>query len=254
MHYYSHHIGDFSRDTSNLDDHHLATYMRMLWAYYADEKPFSDDCESIAFAVRSDEKTVSRLLSHYFVLGDDGWRHKRCDKEIAAYHGKAEKARQSANARWNNANGMRTHSDRNANEPFSDANQEPITNNQEEAKEQSPAIAAEPSPAKPKRAKSAGMTLSQFAEQCRSAGQQVIPADDPIFAYAGKVGIPTEYVGLAWRWFKDKYGGSQHKQADWRAHFRNSVRSIWCKYWSIAQDGTVYLTASGKQAQREANA
>lgn len=135
MHYYSHHIGDFSRDTSNLDDHHLATYMRMLWAYYADEKPFSDDCEGIAFAVRSDEKTVRRLLSHYFVLGDDGWRHKRCDKEIAAYHGKAEKARQSANARWNNANGMRTHSDRNANESFSDANQEPITNNQEEAKE-----------------------------------------------------------------------------------------------------------------------
>lgn len=139
MHYYSHHIGDFSRDTSNLDDHHLATYMRMLWAYYADEKPFSDDCEGIAFAVRSDEKTVRRLLSHYFVLGDDGWRHKRCDKEIAAYHGKAEKARQSANARWNNANAMRTHSDRNANEQFLDANQEPITKNQEEAKKKSPA-------------------------------------------------------------------------------------------------------------------
>ena len=135
MHYYSHHIGDFIKDTANLDDHHLATYMRMLWAYYTDEKPFSDDCEGIAFAMRSDEKTVRRLLSHYFVLGDDGWRHNRCDKEIAKYHEKADKARKSAKARWNDAPAMRSHTDRNANEPVFDANQEPITNNQEEAKE-----------------------------------------------------------------------------------------------------------------------
>lgn len=135
MHYYSHHIGDFIKDTANLDDHHLATYMRMLWAYYTDEQPFADDCDGIAFAMRSDEKTVRRLLSHYFTLGPDGWRHTRCDKEIAKYHGKAEKARKSAKARWNDASAMRSHTDRNANEPISDANQEPITNNQEEAKE-----------------------------------------------------------------------------------------------------------------------
>jgi len=134
MHYYQHHIGDFIKDTANLNDHQVATYMRMLWGYYSDEQPFADDCEGIAFAVRSDEKTVRRLLSHYFVLGDDGWRHKRCDKEIAAYHGKAEKARQSANARWNNANALRTHSDRNANEPVLDANQEPITKNHKDQK------------------------------------------------------------------------------------------------------------------------
>jgi uncharacterized protein YdaU (DUF1376 family) len=131
MHYYQHHIGDFIKDTANLNDHQIATYMRMLWGYYTDESPFEDDCESIAFAYRSDEKTVRLLLKHYFTLGDDGWRHTRCDKEIAEYKGKAEKARASANARWKNANALPTQNERNADASDSDANQEPITNNQE---------------------------------------------------------------------------------------------------------------------------
>ncbi|QHJ81511.1 MAG: hypothetical protein [Bacteriophage sp.] len=131
MHYYQHHIGDFIKDTANLNDHQIATYMRMLWGYYTDESPFEDDCESIAFAYRSDEKTVRLLLKHYFILGDDGWRHTRCDKEIAEYKGKAEKARASANARWKNANALPTQNERNADASNSHANQEPITNNQE---------------------------------------------------------------------------------------------------------------------------
>ena len=131
MHYYQHHIGDFIKDTSNLDDHQMVTYMRMMWAYYTDEKPFTDDCEGIAFAVRSDEKTVGLILRHYFVLEGADWHHRRCDREIFEYKSKAEKARNSANARWKNANGMRTHSERSANATKNDANQEPITNNQE---------------------------------------------------------------------------------------------------------------------------
>ena len=131
MHYYQHHIGDFTRDTANLDDHQLATYMRMIWAYYADESPMPDDCERIAFAVRSNEKTVGLLLQHYFTLTPDGWRHNRCDREINEYRSKAEKARNSANARWKNANALPAQSERNANEPVFDANQEPRTKNQE---------------------------------------------------------------------------------------------------------------------------
>lgn len=127
MHYYQHHIGDFTKDTANLNDHQLATYMRMLWDYYSDEKPLTDDCESIAFAVRSDEKTVLLLLKHYFILTNDGWRHSRCDREIEEYKSKADKARNSANARWRNANALPTQSERNANELVLDANQEPIT-------------------------------------------------------------------------------------------------------------------------------
>jgi len=130
VYYYQHHIGDFIKDTANLTDAQCMAYMRMLWVYYTDEKPLLDDCESIAFAVRSDEKTVRQLLKHYFVLTDEGWRHKRCDQEIQEFHAKSEKAKASANARWKNANAMRTHTERNANDCVFVANQEPITNNQ----------------------------------------------------------------------------------------------------------------------------
>jgi uncharacterized protein YdaU (DUF1376 family) len=131
MFYYQHHIGDFIKDTVNLDDHQLTTYLRMLWVYYTEEKPFSNEVDDIAFAVRSDEKTVRLLLRHFFEKGVDKWHHNRCDREISEYHSKSEKARNSANARWNNANAMRTHSERNANATIFYANQEPRTNNQE---------------------------------------------------------------------------------------------------------------------------
>lgn len=144
MHYYQHHIGDFARDTANLDDHQLATYMRMLWAYYGDENPLHDDCERIAFAVRSNEKTVRLLLQHYFTLTPEGWRHSRCDREIQEYKAKADKARNSANARWKNANALPPHSERNANEPVLDANQEPRTKNQGKEEEANASLPATP--------------------------------------------------------------------------------------------------------------
>jgi uncharacterized protein YdaU (DUF1376 family) len=131
MHYYRHHIGDFLKDTGHLSNDQMGVYLRMLWRYYLDEKPLKDECESIAFAMRSDEKTVHLILRHFFVLQDGGWQHNRCDKEIADYHEKKGKAANSANARWSNASPMRTHTERNANAPVFDANQEPRTNNQE---------------------------------------------------------------------------------------------------------------------------
>lgn len=142
MFYYQHHIGDFIKDTSNLDDHQLAAYLRMMWIYYTEEKPFADDAEDIAFAVRSDEKTVRLLLRHFFQKVDQHWHHNRCDREISNYHGKSEKARESANARWKNAKAMRTHSERNTDAMVFDANQEPRTNNQEPVIDAAPKGAA----------------------------------------------------------------------------------------------------------------
>ncbi len=127
MNYYPHHIGDFIRDTANLNDHQIATYMRMIWAYYLSEKPFSDPPEDIAFAMRSDEKTIQLLLRHYFIKEPDGWHQKRIDREVSAFKSKGEKRRGAANVRWSNANALQ-------NESISkekDANQEPRTNNQE---------------------------------------------------------------------------------------------------------------------------
>jgi uncharacterized protein YdaU (DUF1376 family) len=142
MHYYQHHIGDFIRDTAQLNDHQLATYLRLIWIYYDSEKPISDDLGSVAFAVRSDEKTVGLILRHYFTRSPDGWTHARCEKEISEYKARGDKARQRANARWSNAAAMPQHSHSNAaampqhrKNGVLDANQEPITKNQEPRKE-----------------------------------------------------------------------------------------------------------------------
>jgi uncharacterized protein YdaU (DUF1376 family) len=131
MHFYPHHIGDFLKDAGHLSNEQMGVYLKLIWRYYLNEKPLEDDCEMLAFLTSSDEKTVSLLLRNFFKLTEEGWQHTRCDKVINDYHKKSKKAAESANARWNNANAMRTHTERNANEPKNDANHKPITNNQE---------------------------------------------------------------------------------------------------------------------------
>lgn len=144
MHYYQHHIGDFLADAGSLPNDALGAYMRLLWRYYSDESPIRGDLEDIAFDICTPPETVRQLLRRYFYESPDGWRNKRCDEEIAKYHAKADKAAASANARWGRARTMRTQCGRNANASISDANQQPITNNQKKDQKKKPA--ARPAP------------------------------------------------------------------------------------------------------------
>lgn len=131
MNYYQHHIGDFIRDTARLSDAQSMTYLRLLWMYYETEEPLECDVDAIAFKIGANVSDVQQILRHFFFEHDARWHHSRCDKEILAFREKSKKAKESANARWDNAHAMRTHNKRNADERVFDANQEPITNNQE---------------------------------------------------------------------------------------------------------------------------
>jgi len=201
MFYYSHHIGDFIKDTSNLDDHQLATYLRLLWIYYTEEKPLTDDVDDLAFAVRSDEKTVRLLLRHFFQNVGNEWHHNRCDREIAEYHGKSEKARNSANARWNNAKAKRPHSERSANEPKNDANQEPITNNQEPLRE---------------RASPNGSRLP---------ADWSLPDDWALWAKETRPELNPNDTAQRFADYWHGVAGAKGRKADWLATWRNWVRS-----------------------------
>lgn len=128
MHYYPHHIGDFIRDTSRLNDSQCMAYLRLIWMYYENESPLENDIEILAFKIGSDKDTVNMLLQCYFYANAMRWHHKRIDFVLSEYKNKSEKAKNSANKRWNHANAMRTHSERNANGMLTN-NQEPITNN-----------------------------------------------------------------------------------------------------------------------------
>lgn len=151
MHHFPLHIGDYTKKAQHLSLLEDGVYNRLLRIYYDTEKPLPVDAKAVqrlAGARRQDElAAVETVLFEFFVLADDGWHNDKADRVIAEYHAKGDKARKSAEARWNaratvalseagDANAMRTHSERIENASTShaerNANQEPRTNNLEE--------------------------------------------------------------------------------------------------------------------------
>ena len=133
MHYYSKNIGDYRRDTMNLSLLEHGVYMTLIDHYTLNEEPISldhlDVCWTIGARTDNEKTAVCLILSKFFIKTDEGYRHKRCDEEIAKYHAKSDIARLNANKRWDsNANAMQTHSKSNANHKPITNNQEPLTN------------------------------------------------------------------------------------------------------------------------------
>ena len=79
-----------------------------------------------------------------------------------------------------------------------------------------------------------------------------IPADDPVFDYATKAGIPHDFLALAWLEFVARHEESGKRYKDFRAVFRKVVRENWYKLWWPDPANGYALTTAGKQAQRVA--
>lgn len=96
MHYYSHNIGDYRRDTTHLSLLEHGVYRQLLdWYYLAEENiPEQTDLVCRRLCARTDEEklAVKSVLEEFFLL-DSGWSHKRCDEEINTYKAKAKRAR-----------------------------------------------------------------------------------------------------------------------------------------------------------------
>jgi uncharacterized protein YdaU (DUF1376 family) len=135
MHYYPFNIGDYASHTGHLDPLEDIAYRRMLDWCYLHESSLPEDTEEIArlIRMRTHSECIANVLLEFFYLTDDGYRHERVDVELGKYHDKKGKAKASANARWlkdknkkNNANAMRTHSERNAKQETINKKHEPI--------------------------------------------------------------------------------------------------------------------------------
>ena len=253
MNYYKRHLGDYAKDTGHLTALEHGVYTLLLDWYYANERPIPDSL-TVRIARGNPEETQT-VLSEFFNKTDEGWVHHYADRVIAEYNAKAERNRASG-LLGGRPKKTQTVSEANPKETLATSHK-PLASKEDQ--EHAPADAdAPPADPKPKRPKRAEVTLTAFSEQCREAGEEVIPGDDPVFTYAQTVGLPTEYVALAWAWFKGRYGpggdSAGKRYADWRAAFRNAVKGNWPKYWAVAPTGEVYLTATGKLAQREAQA
>ena len=204
MKFYPHHIGDFIKDTARLTDSQGMAYLRLIWEYYATEQPLDTDCNAIAFKIGSNAADVEQILKHFFFLHDGKWHQSRCDAVIAEFYGKSARARESANARWdkkkNNANALRTHSDRNANEPKNDATHNPI-------------------PISKPKVKSVGATATRLPADWSPSEAEV--------SYC-QTERPDLQVGRVVENFRDYWsakGGAAARKVDWSATWRTWVRN-----------------------------
>lgn len=89
MNFYEHHLGDYVRDTAHLSMLEDGCYRRLLDCYYVREAPLPREVKEVQRLVRAasaaERKAVETVLREFFVDTEEGWRHKRCDVEIARY-------------------------------------------------------------------------------------------------------------------------------------------------------------------------
>lgn len=135
MHYYKFNIKDWTRDTAHLSVIEEGLYRRLLDHYYESEKPIPKETGSVIRRLRlsGHEDVLELILSEFFVLSDDGYRHKRCDDEISRYHAKAEVNQRNGKSGGrpkteNNPDGYQKKANGNLNHKPLTTNQEPITN------------------------------------------------------------------------------------------------------------------------------
>ncbi len=93
------------------------------------------------------------------------------------------------------------------------------------------------------------ITIADYIENCKNEGKLAIPGDHPVFDYASRVGIPFDFLLLAWKVFRDDMTSRLKKQKDWPATFKIYVEKDWVKIWAINRDGEYYLNTAGKQAE-----
>lgn len=259
MNYYKRHIGDYAAKAGHLTPLEHGVYGLLIDAYYNREEA-PTKAEAIRWArARTDDElaALDAVLAEFFIEIDGRFTQKRVEEELAQFRVRQEVNR-SLGAKGGKANAKRiaseTLSEQEANREANDKpSHKPLaTSHKPEEKQQQEPGADAPPIRKAKKAKRAEQT---FADWTASLGDaDAIPATDPVFDYAAKVGLPGEFVQLAWAWFDTTYGAGGDRQtktyADWRAVFRKAVAGGWPKYWGINRQGEYYLTTEGEQARR----
>ena len=142
MHYYQFNIGDYQSHTAHLTEMEDLAYRRLLdWAYLH-EVPIPPDPQEVSrlIRMRSHSDCIADVLREFFVRTDAGWVSQRVQQEIEAVGIKKQKARASANARWN-ANALQSESEGNA--PIT---QDPLPKTQEVTHDLATARSSPPAP------------------------------------------------------------------------------------------------------------
>lgn len=95
-------------------------------------------------------------------------------------------------------------------------------------------------------------TLAKFLEACKEKKEKPIPEDDPVFAYAEKVGISDEMLSVAWAEFKTYWLPTGKRKKDWPGTFLGAVRQNRAGLWYLKEGESARWTTAGEQARRAA--
>ncbi len=92
VHYYKFNIPDWVLHTSHLTPEEEGIYLRLLNHFYDTEQAISEEIQSVIRRLRLTEyeEKVTAILEEFFRLERGVWTHKRCEKEIFAFHAKAD--------------------------------------------------------------------------------------------------------------------------------------------------------------------
>jgi uncharacterized protein YdaU (DUF1376 family) len=105
MHHYPRNPGDYRRDTPHLTLVQHGAYGLLLDFYYSSEKALPDDmnllCRICGATKAEERKAVDVVIKSFFTLADGAHHHRRCDAEIAKFHGNSKGGKEGMKKRWN---------------------------------------------------------------------------------------------------------------------------------------------------------
>ena len=92
------------------------------------------------------------------------------------------------------------------------------------------------------------MTLKSYLEKCKSENVEAIPIDSVVFRNADKIGLPHEFVNVAWFCFKSFWleGKPLSAKSNWLIAFNNCLTNDGYGSYRKNQQGEFYLTTKGK--------
>jgi uncharacterized protein YdaU (DUF1376 family) len=204
MHYYSHHIGDFQRDTASLSDADTLAYLRLLWMYYDTEQPLPNDPKKLAFRIGSNSDAVQMLLEAFFSLENDVWNHKRCDAELAMYRAKSDRARNANEVRWQSKRDLKLDPNK-----IATNNQEPIT-----------IVEAKPKQSRGTRLPADWKPSEEQTAFCKTERPDLHPVAtgdrfrDFWIAQAGSKGVKLDWDAVWRNWVRNEKAGGNKPQQD----------------------------------------
>lgn len=231
-------------------------YNQLLDWYYLDEQPLSKDNRTLfrRLSARTDEEqqAVLDVLAEMFVDTNDGWHHKRVDREITLYKAKSQQAREAGKLGGRpSKKGIGSENNRDGYENKADAkptaNREPLTVNQVDT------VADESAPT----SKRSAIGFRAYIDACKAAGTKPIPEDHPVRRYCAQAGIDEAMVHLAWRRFREEHLSGTRKTKryiDWPAAFSNCVKDSWYGLWYVNADGPANWSPKGIAARKVADA